>query len=215
MSWSPRNVQYSPSNRSGLNRFASGNPHRFRTLIGDVYGVIAWTDTSSLVTSYRVARPFSPAWMPRNWLNMPLDCAPRCIPSRAYAATDYACDPEDLLFEPGTKIKAVEVVHIRPPLTEEIIPSLQPRESEYTVWDHEIPGLGLRIRASGHKSFILLYRIQAHSKLKKITIGKAGCFTLKRARQLAEELLSDERLNRLRVKISRQYRPLWDEDDEQ
>jgi hypothetical protein len=140
---------------------------------------------------------------------------PKVTEHKVGSVTDYACDPEDLLFEPGTKIKAVEVVHIRPPLTEEIIPSLQPRESEYTVWDHEIPGLGLRIRASGHKSFILLYRIQAHSKLKKITIGKAGCFNLKKARQLAEELLSDERLNRLRVKISRQYRPLWDvEDDE-
>jgi Arm DNA-binding domain len=131
------------------------------------------------------------------------------------SATDYNCDPEDLLFEPGTKIRTVEVEHIRPPLTEEIIPSLQPLEFEYTVWDHEIPGLGLRIRASGHKSFILLYRAQAHSKLKKITIGKAGFFTLEKARKLAEELLSDERLNRLRVKISRQYRPVWDDEDDE
>jgi Arm DNA-binding domain len=140
---------------------------------------------------------------------------PKVTEHEVGSVTDYDCDPEDLLFEPGTKIKTVEVEHIRPPLTEEIIPSLQPRESEYTVWDHEVPGLGLRIRASGHKSFILLYRVPAHSKLKKITIGKAGYFTLKKARQLAGELLSDERLNRLRVRISRQYRPLWDKEDDE
>jgi hypothetical protein len=141
---------------------------------------------------------------------------PKVTEDEVGPVTDYNVDPEDLIFvEPGTKIRTVEVEHIRPPLTEEVIPSLQPLEFEYTVWDHEIPGLGLRIRASGHKSFILLYRTQAHSKSKKITIGKAGFFTLKKARQLAEELLSDERLNRLRVKISRQYRPLWDKEDDE
>jgi hypothetical protein len=126
------------------------------------------------------------------------------------SVTDYDCDPEDILFEPGTKIKAVEVVQIRPPLTEEIIPTLQPRESEYTVWEYDIPGLGLRIRPSGHKSFILLYRVEAHSKLRKITIGKAGCFNLEKARQMAKELLSDERLDRLRIRISRNSRRLED-----
>jgi hypothetical protein len=139
---------------------------------------------------------------------------PKVTEDEVTSVNDYDCGPEDLLSEPGTKTKTFEVVHIRPPLTEEVIPSLQPRESEYTVWDQAIPGLGLRIRASGHKSFILLYRTQAHSKLKKITIGKEGCFTLGKARQMAEELLSDERMDRLRVKTSRQYRPLWDVDDE-
>lgn len=105
------------------------------------------------------------------------------------------CDPDDILFPVGTAFKKVEV-EIRPILNEEAIASSSPRSSEYTIWDERIPGFGLRIRKSGCKSFILLYRVRGQKRLHKITIGKVGGFDLDTARNMARDFLADARMGR-------------------
>lgn len=42
---------------------------------------------------------------------------------------------------------------IRP--TDAAVPRLHPREQEYTGWDRNLPGLGIRVRPTGGKSFVL------------------------------------------------------------
>ena len=44
--------------------------------------------------------------------------------------------------------------HMR--LSDAGIARLRPREREYTVWDRGVPGLGVRVRPSGGKTYILL-----------------------------------------------------------
>jgi hypothetical protein len=116
--------------------------------------------------------------------------------------TDYACDPEDLLVDgpkdpscPAGHFKQVET-DIRPLLTPEVVPTLEPRESEYTVWDSKLPGFGLRVRPSGHKSFIVLCRVRGQKRLKKITIGRAHWIDFDIAREVAQDLLAAAKMGR-------------------
>ena len=41
-------------------------------------------------------------------------------------------------------------------LTDRAIARLRPREWEYTVWDSNLVGLGVRIRPTGGRSYVLL-----------------------------------------------------------
>ena len=53
---------------------------------------------------------------------------------------------------------------IRMRLTDAVIARLRPREREFTVWDTRTPGLGVRVRPSGGKSFVLLFKTNGRSK---------------------------------------------------
>jgi hypothetical protein len=97
-----------------------------------------------------------------------------------------AVDPEDILFAEGTKLRTVRVA-VRPPLTEATITNAQPRASEYTIWHEGITGFGLRVRPSGHKSFVLLYRVRGETKLRKITLGRVGDLELSAAKEMASK----------------------------
>lgn len=94
-------------------------------------------------------------------------------------------NPEDILFPPNHRVKRV-ATEMRPALTADAISSLAPRHSEYTVWDYQVTGFGVRVRVSGHKSFVLLYRIRGLGKLKKMTIGSLQDMSLEAARELAK-----------------------------
>ena len=54
-------------------------------------------------------------------------------------------------------------------LTDAAIARLRPREREYTVWDSRVPGLGVRVRPSGGRSYVLLQ--EAGGRSKRISIG--------------------------------------------
>jgi hypothetical protein len=99
---------------------------------------------------------------------------------------------EDILFEVGSVIREVEV-SVRPPLTEEVIPSLLPRRLEYTVWHENLTGFGVRVRTSGHKSYILLYRGPDTRKLRKLTIGSVQRVSYETALGVARQLRSEAR----------------------
>src|SRR3546814_14920355 len=79
-------------------------------------------------------------------------------------------------------------------LSEEAIVTLKPRASEYTVWDNLIPRFGVRVRPSGHMTYIVNYRIRYQTKLHKHTIGLVAEFSLEQARSVAREFRRDARM---------------------
>ena len=72
-------------------------------------------------------------------------------------------------------------------LTDAAVARLRPREREYTVWDRRAPGLGVRVRPSGGKSWVLL--LDAGGRTKRISLGPVSTKTIADVRQ--------ESLNRL------------------
>ena len=54
-------------------------------------------------------------------------------------------------------------------LTDAAIARLRPEGREYSVWDTRTPGLGVRVRPTGGKSFVLLYRVDGRSR--RIALG--------------------------------------------
>ena len=103
---------------------------------------------------------------------------------------EYACDPDELFFQAGSTWTEVEV-EVRPELSEDAILTLKPRASEYTVWDARIPGFGVRVRTSGHMTYIVTYRVRYQTKLHKHTIGLTAEFSLEQARGIAKEFRRD------------------------
>ena len=54
-------------------------------------------------------------------------------------------------------------------LTDAAIARLRPRKREYTIWDSRVPGLGVRVRPSGGRSYILLQ--EAGGRSKRVSLG--------------------------------------------
>ena len=54
-------------------------------------------------------------------------------------------------------------------LTDAAIARLRPREREYTIWDSRVPGLGVRVRPSGGRSYVLLQ--EAGGRSKRVSLG--------------------------------------------
>ncbi len=65
-------------------------------------------------------------------------------------------------------------------LTDTAVLRLRPRQQEYTVWDKNVPGLGIRVRPTGGKSFVLLRDVGGHSR--RISIGPVSTMTVAEAR---------------------------------
>ncbi len=61
-----------------------------------------------------------------------------------------------------------------------------PQSGSKYVWDGEIPGFGLRVWASGRRSFVLRYGGRGRRRL--MTLGEWGSLTLHQARQKAQKL---------------------------
>ena len=57
-------------------------------------------------------------------------------------------------------------------LTDAAIARLRPREREYTVWDNRVPGLGVRVRPSGGRSYVLLREQGGRSK--RVSLGSVS-----------------------------------------
>ena len=78
-------------------------------------------------------------------------------------------------------------VVVRPDLTEESVATGSPRSTEYTIWSEAVPGFGLRIRPTGVKTYIVMFRISGRNTQGKITLGKPGNLPLDLAKRLARE----------------------------
>lgn len=106
---------------------------------------------------------------------------------------EYACGSDEILFPVGSTWSEIEVA-VRPDLSEKAILELKPRASEYTVWDNQVPGFGVRVRASGHMTYIVNYRIRHQTTLHKHTIGRTAEFALEQARSVARRFRQEARM---------------------
>ena len=66
-------------------------------------------------------------------------------------------------------------------LTDAGVGKLKPDTTEYAVWDSEVPGLGLRVRPSGHRSFVWHGRVRGEPV--RTTVGPAALMTVEDARK--------------------------------
>jgi integrase len=78
-------------------------------------------------------------------------------------------------------------------VSKRVVDSLRPTDSEYTVWDDALTGFGVRVRPSGAKSYVVVYRAGAGRKapVRKVTLGSAGKLTPDNARILAQKTMGD------------------------
>ena len=76
-------------------------------------------------------------------------------------------------------------------LTKRAIDRLETDGRERFYWDSELPGFGLRIRASGRKYFIVQFR--AKGRERRITIGQHGAVTADAARRRAIAHIAEAR----------------------
>ena len=68
-------------------------------------------------------------------------------------------------------------------LTDAGVGRLKPDTTEYVVWDSEVPGLGVRVRPSGNRSFVWHGRVQGEPV--RATVGPAALMTVEGARKEA------------------------------
>ena len=66
-------------------------------------------------------------------------------------------------------------------LSDASIARMGPRKREYTVWDSKVPGLGVRVRPSGSRSFVLLQAIAGRSR--RVSLGPVETVTIEDARR--------------------------------
>lgn len=69
-------------------------------------------------------------------------------------------------------------------LTKRVVDAAKVREKDYFIWDDELPGFGLRVFASGKRSYLIQYR--AAGRTRRFTIGLHGVWTPETARQEAK-----------------------------
>ncbi len=76
-----------------------------------------------------------------------------------------------------------------PKLTKRFVDLLQPTDKDRFEWDDELPGFGVRVKASGVKSYIIQYRQEGQSR--RLTLGRHGVLAAEEARKLARAQLGN------------------------
>ncbi len=77
-------------------------------------------------------------------------------------------------------------------LTKRAVDAALPRAARYHLWDGELIGFGLRVEASGRKSFVIRYRAEGggrNAPHRLVTISSVGVMTPDQARAEAKKLL--------------------------
>ena len=70
-------------------------------------------------------------------------------------------------------------------LTDAAIARLRPRSREYTVWDNRVPSLGVRVRPTGGKSYVLL--VETDGRSKRVSLGPVSTRSIEEARTECHE----------------------------
>jgi Arm DNA-binding domain/Phage integrase family len=78
-------------------------------------------------------------------------------------------------------------------ITKRVVDSLKIEPREYAIWDAQLPGFGVRVRASGAMSYVVGYRAGSGrtAPKKRHTIGAVGKITPEQARTLARGILGE------------------------
>lgn len=74
-----------------------------------------------------------------------------------------------------------------PRITKRLVEAAEPNGRDYFIWCDELPGFGVRIFASGRRSYLVQYR--ANGRSRRATIGLHGALTADEARREAKALL--------------------------
>ena len=74
-------------------------------------------------------------------------------------------------------------------LSKRTVDAAQIQENDYFIWDSELKGFGVRVLASGRKTYLVQYR--AEGRTRRMKIGVHGAVTADEARKQARALLSD------------------------
>ncbi len=79
-----------------------------------------------------------------------------------------------------------------PKITKRFVDTASPKAngSDAVFWDEELLGFGLRVKASGARSYVVQYR-NAHGRSRRHTVGKHGHLAPDQARKEARLLLAD------------------------
>lgn len=77
-------------------------------------------------------------------------------------------------------------------LTKTIVEKLQPKGLETIYWDEALPGFGVRVKASGSRSYLVQYRNRDNGRSCRMTIGPHGpLLSFQQARDRARGILAD------------------------
>jgi integrase len=78
-------------------------------------------------------------------------------------------------------------------ITKRLVDSVAPTGAEFTIWDCDLAGFGLRVRPSGARSYVITYRAGHGRKapVRKLTIGAVGKLSPDEARRLARDKLAE------------------------
>lgn len=80
-------------------------------------------------------------------------------------------------------------------ITKRTVDSLRSAAKEYVHWDGELTGFGVRVRASGTKSFVAVYRTGGrNTPLRRVTIGAVGKIEADKAREVAKNIIRQAEL---------------------
>jgi integrase len=76
-------------------------------------------------------------------------------------------------------------------ITKRVVDGLKVEPSEYAVWDAQLSGFGVRVRPTGAKSYVVLYRAGTGrgAPQRRFTIGAVGKITPDKARERAKGIL--------------------------
>ena len=78
-----------------------------------------------------------------------------------------------------------------PKLTKRVVDTAKTKESEYFIWDDDIPGFGLRVLPSGSKRYVVQYRASRRSR--RISLGPSTVLTCEKARDRAIGIIAAAR----------------------
>lgn len=79
---------------------------------------------------------------------------------------------------------------IRKKLTKRVVEDAKPAgQKDVWLWDSQLPGFGLRVKPSGHKSYLVQYRDE-NRRTRRVTIARVGVLTAEQARTEAQQLLA-------------------------
>jgi integrase len=71
-----------------------------------------------------------------------------------------------------------------PKLTKRFVESVKPQATDQVIFDDKLPGFGLRVKASGVRSYLVQYRTR-QGRSRRLTLGRHGKITADSARKLA------------------------------